>query len=188
MLVAKTKSDDHYIRITSLSAAILPVLEWMVGYILGYVTHIYTHVPAYGGIHPLSSMHCTFCSMFTDLTVFISENFKDCSAKLFNVKHKKNIIFVFLRKISPELTSMPIFLYFIRGTPATAWLATPCHVHTQDLNQRTPGRRDVECANLTAVPPGQPLEKHNLSNSWKWYITGSLWFILTKKGVSSCGS
>ena len=46
--------------------------------------------------------------------------------------------FFFLRKISPELTtanppcfaeedwleltSMPIFLYFIRGTPTTAWL------------------------------------------------------------------
>ena len=27
-----------------------------------------------------------------------------------------------LRKIVPELTPVPIFLYFIRGTPATAWL------------------------------------------------------------------
>ena len=35
----------------------------------------------------------------------------------------------FLRKISPELTSMPIVLYFIWGTPVTAWLAERCHVH-----------------------------------------------------------
>ena len=34
---------------------------------------------------------------------------------------------------------MPIFLHFICGTPATAWLTKQCHVHTQDPNQRTPG-------------------------------------------------
>ena len=32
----------------------------------------------------------------------------------------------FLRKTGPELTSMPIFLYFIYGTPATAWLDMWC--------------------------------------------------------------
>lgn len=32
------------------------------------------------------------------------------------------IIIIFLRQISPELTSVPIFLYFIGGMPATAWL------------------------------------------------------------------
>ena len=35
-----------------------------------------------------------------------------------------------LRKIRPDLTSMPVFLYFVRRTPATAWLdkwcAGPC--------------------------------------------------------------
>ena len=36
---------------------------------------------------------------------------------------------------------MPIFLYFVCGRPTTAWLAKRCHVHTQDLNRRTPGRR-----------------------------------------------
>ena len=40
-----------------------------------------------------------------------------------------------LRKIGPELTSVPIFLYFICGMPTTAWLAKGCHVHTQDPNQ-----------------------------------------------------
>ena len=66
-------------------------------------------------------------------------------------------IYLFLRKISPELTSaanpplfamenwswaksMPIFLYFICGMPATAWHAKRCHVHTQDPNWQTPGR------------------------------------------------
>ena len=34
--------------------------------------------------------------------------------------------FFFLRKISPELTSMPIFFYFICRTPATAWLDKQC--------------------------------------------------------------
>ena len=69
-----------------------------------------------------------------------------------------NIFFFYLRKISPELTSaanpplllrktgpgltsVPIFLYFICGTPATAWLAE----RTQDPNQRTPGRQSEMC-------------------------------------------
>ena len=32
-------------------------------------------------------------------------------------------VFFFWRKISPELTSTPTFLYFICGTLATAWPA-----------------------------------------------------------------
>ena len=35
-------------------------------------------------------------------------------------------IFFILRKIIPELTSVPIFLYFISGTPGTAWLDKWC--------------------------------------------------------------
>ena len=53
--------------------------------------------------------------------------------------------FLFLRKISPELTSMPIFHYFTCGTPTTAWLAKWCHVCTLDLNQRTPGHWSITC-------------------------------------------
>ena len=34
--------------------------------------------------------------------------------------------FCFLRKVGPELTSMPIFIYFLCGTPATAWLDKLC--------------------------------------------------------------
>uniref|UniRef100_A0A9L0SC01 Alpha-1,3-glucosyltransferase n=1 Tax=Equus caballus TaxID=9796 RepID=A0A9L0SC01_HORSE len=46
-----------------------------------------------------------------------------------------------LRKTGPELTSVPIFLYFICGTPTTAWCAKRCHVRTQDSNWQTPGRQ-----------------------------------------------
>ena len=58
-----------------------------------------------------------------------------------NLNLKIIIIFTifFLRKISPELTSVPILLYFMCGMPTTAWLAKWCHVHTWDLNQQTLG-------------------------------------------------
>uniref|UniRef100_A0A9L0J9D4 Elongation of very long chain fatty acids protein n=1 Tax=Equus asinus TaxID=9793 RepID=A0A9L0J9D4_EQUAS len=51
---------------------------------------------------------------------------------------------------------MPIFLYFICGTPTTAWCAKQYHVHTRDPKQRTPGRQEAECVNLTAAPLGRP--------------------------------
>ena len=41
----------------------------------------------------------------------------------------------FLRKIGPELTSVPIFLYFICGMSATAWLDKSYLVCVWDLNQ-----------------------------------------------------
>ena len=49
--------------------------------------------------------------------------------------------FFFLRKISPELTSIPILLYFICGTPTTAWLAkaVPClHPGSEPVNPGAP--------------------------------------------------
>ena len=49
---------------------------------------------------------------------------------------------------------MPIFLYFICGTPTTAWHAKQCHVRTQHPNRRTPGLQEAERANLTAAPLG----------------------------------
>ena len=56
-------------------------------------------------------------------------------------------IFLFsLRKTGPELTSMPIFLYFVCGTPTTGWCVKRCHVRTRDLNQWTPGSRSRTCA------------------------------------------
>uniref|UniRef100_A0A9L0SX71 Acylphosphatase n=2 Tax=Equus TaxID=9789 RepID=A0A9L0SX71_HORSE len=54
--------------------------------------------------------------------------------------HLPPILLFLLRKTGPELTSVPIFIYLICGTPATAWLGKWCHVHTRDPNRRTPGR------------------------------------------------
>ena len=66
--------------------------------------------------------------------------------------------FFFLRKISPELTSMPIFFYFIYGMPTTAWLDERCRVCTRDPNWRTPGRRSRTCAlNCCATGPAPSL-------------------------------
>ena len=45
------------------------------------------------------------------------------------------MVFFFLRKTGPELTSVPILLYFICGTAVTAWLAKRCHVRTRDPKQ-----------------------------------------------------
>ena len=66
------------------------------------------------------------------------------------------IIFFFLRKISPELTSVPIFLYFRCGMRATAWLDKQCigpHPGSKLVN---PGHQS-RAHDLTTVPPGQPL-------------------------------
>ena len=63
-----------------------------------------------------------------------------------------------LRKTGPELTSMPSFLYFICGTPATAWLAKRCHVHTLDPNWQTPGPLKRTCTlNRCATGPAPSL-------------------------------
>ena len=50
-----------------------------------------------------------------------------------------------LRKTGHELTSVPIFLYFICGAPARAWLAKWRHVCTRDLNWWTLGRQSRTC-------------------------------------------
>ena len=92
------------------------------------------------------------------------------------------ILFSFLRKISPELTTAspplsaeeawpwaniaPIFLYFIRGTPTTAWRAKRCHVRTRDPNRRTLGRWSGTCAlNCCATGPAP--------HHWCFLMTGS---------------
>ena len=74
----------------------------------------------------------------------------------FFLLRKISLLFL-LRKTGPELTSMPIFLYFICGTPTTAWLAKRCHVHTQDPNRQTPGCQGGR-AHLIDVPPGSPCQ------------------------------
>ena len=62
-----------------------------------------------------------------------------------------------LRKMGPELTSMPIFLYFIHGMPTTAWLAKRCHVCTWDPNRWTLGLWSRTCAlNRCTTGPAPP--------------------------------
>ena len=60
----------------------------------------------------------------------------------------------FFKEAVPELTSIPIFLYFIRGTPATAWLDKPCV--GQQAQEPEPQAAVVEHMNLTAMPQGWP--------------------------------
>ena len=64
--------------------------------------------------------------------------------------------FFFLRKTGPELTSVPI-LYFIWGTPATAWPDKWCaRPHPgSESGKPTPPNRNTK---LTSAPPGQPCE------------------------------
>ena len=73
------------------------------------------------------------------------------------------LLLFLLRKTAPELTSVPVFLYFICGTPTTAWLDKWCHVCTWDLNQQTLGCRSGTC-DLTAVPLGWP-RAYSFNNS-----------------------
>ena len=94
------------------------------------------------------------------------------SGRIFLRKKKLRHCFVlFLRKISPELTtaSPPLFaeeawpwakirallaLLYMWDAYHSMVFAKWCHVHTRDPNQWTPDRREAECVLLTAVPPG----------------------------------
>ena len=55
--------------------------------------------------------------------------------------HPLAILLVLLRKMGPELTSVPIFLYCICGMPATAWLDKRCigpYSGSEPVNPRLP--------------------------------------------------
>ena len=77
-----------------------------------------------------------------------------------------------LRKTGPELTSMPIFLYFICETPATAWLHKQCRsapgISTSELRATK-----VECANLTTVPLCWPFFNISCLSFFKMLSGGS---------------
>ena len=60
-----------------------------------------------------------------------------------------------LRKTGPELTSMPIFLYFICGTPTAAWLA----MSSPGIRISEPRATEAERGHLTAAPLGWPQEQ-----------------------------
>ena len=93
-------------------------------------------------LYPLPSSRCFLLMLF--LPKALPDSFYP---KWFlAIALRSTFLLFFLRKISPELTSMPIFLYFICGTPTTAWLAKQCHVRTQDSNQWTQGCQSGTCA------------------------------------------
>ena len=94
---------------------------------------------------------------------------------------------LFLRKISPELTSAnpPLFaeedwpwanicahlpVLYIWDACRSMAFAKQCHVRAQDPNWWTPARREAERVRLTAVPPGWPPSPLLLSqSSSKWF-------------------
>ena len=60
----------------------------------------------------------------------------------------------FFRKTGPELTSVPIFFYFICGMPGIAWLDKCCIGPRPGSKPMNP-RPKVELVNSTAMPRGQ---------------------------------
>ena len=51
-----------------------------------------------------------------------------------------------LRKPGPELTPVPIFLYFIRGTLSTAWLLPSSAMSAPGIQTSEPGAAEAELA------------------------------------------
>ena len=111
---------------------------------------------------------------FSECIFYISKKFTRQRDNIVLCIFSWDVVF-FLRKVSPELTSaanpplfaeedwpwtniVPIFLYFICGMPATAWLAKGRRVCTEDLNHRTLGRRSGTCElNCCATRPATPI-------------------------------
>ena len=61
-----------------------------------------------------------------------------------------------LRETGPELTSVPIFLYFVHGLLPQHGLTSGV-MSTPGIRTSEPQAVEVECANLTTVPLGRPL-------------------------------
>ena len=74
--------------------------------------------------------------------------------------------FLLLKKISPELTSMPIFLYFMwDACHRMAWQVVPRS--TPGIQSSEPQAAEAECGNLTDVPPGRPPSLVGLWKGWE---------------------
>ena len=81
--------------------------------------------------------------------------------------------FFCLRKISPELKSVPILLYFVCGMPVQhGWWVE--QVRTQNPNLGTPGHQSRVRGTLTTWPWGQPLNHlfDDLNTDPFWRIQG----------------
>ena len=74
-------------------------------------------------------------------------------------------LLLFLRRTGPELTVMPIFLYFICGTPTTAWLAKWWHGFPSSA---------MSTSGIWLVNPGLP--KQNMSTLLPCHQAGP-WFL-----------
>ena len=61
-----------------------------------------------------------------------------------------------LRKTGTELTSMPIFFYFLCGMPTTAWLSPSGAMFAPRIRTGEARAAKVEGGHLTAEPPGGP--------------------------------
>uniref|UniRef100_A0A9L0SN25 E3 ubiquitin-protein ligase MARCHF3 n=1 Tax=Equus caballus TaxID=9796 RepID=A0A9L0SN25_HORSE len=64
-------------------------------------------------------------------------------------------IYLFWTLTGPELTSVPIFLYFICGTPTTAWVPTRA-MSAPRIRTNEPQAAKAERAHLTTAPLGWP--------------------------------
>ena len=66
------------------------------------------------------------------------------------------ILCVCVRKIGPELTPVPVFLYFACGTPAQHGLMSSVYVYTRVWTHK-PWATEAERSTLTTTPLGWPL-------------------------------
>ena len=74
-------------------------------------------------------------------------------------KHLPPMLLFLLRKTGPELTSVPIFLYFFNIWDSCHSMA--CQVvcrSSPEIQTSEPWATESECANLTTGPPDQPLK------------------------------
>ena len=112
--------------------------------------------------HNAQRLHRLFCLLTQEQNNLLRRKLLvECSILHFH-------ILFFLRKIGPELTSVPIFLYSMCGTPATAWLdkswAGP---HPGSELAKPWATEEAERVNLTAMPLGQPLNfAFSKCNGW----------------------
>ena len=73
---------------------------------------------------------------------------------LWAVNHCQSSFFR-LRKIVAELTSVPVFLYFVYGMPPEHGLMSSA-TSMPGVQTCEPWATDAEHMNLTTIPPGQP--------------------------------
>ena len=84
-------------------------------------------------------------------------------------KRNENLLFLFcffVRKVVAELTSVPVFLYFMSlcGLPPQRGLTSDAR-STPGIRNCEPWATKAERVNLTTIPPGRPQEL-TIFNRW----------------------